>query len=75
MFYPALAFKVRKQKDKRFTRRQLHALRVGRERVAKAEARAESKAQQRAARRAFKALAVFDGCDPERTLALIEEDA
>jgi hypothetical protein len=73
VFVPSTA--TRPGKVKQFTKRQLTRLRVARERELR-EQRAEA-ARMRTAweRKAARGLTIFKGCDPERTLALIGEDA
>lgn len=71
---PALALPVPRRKTKRFTRKQLHRARAAVEKERKAQAKAEKFAALREARRPDRALAVFVGCDPERTLALLGEE-
>lgn len=61
-------------KDKRYTTKQLHRARRRAQLEARADARAAKADAMRLARREARALSMFKGCDPERTLDLLGED-
>ena len=63
------------QKDKRYTKKQLNRTRLRLLREEKAEARAERGARMAAIRKADRMVTMFKGCDPERTLDLLGDDA
>lgn len=63
-----------RHKVQAWTRKKLNRKRLAEKRERKEAARAAARASQRAARTEGRALAVFEGVDPERTLALIGEE-
>lgn len=75
MIEATVVFKARHRKVKRHTRKQLYRLAYARREQDKATARTFSKDQARSARREARLTAPFEGCDPERTLRLIGEEA
>jgi len=66
--------KASRSKVQAWTRKKLNRKRQEERREAKEAARKAAKASLRSARTDAKALAVFEGVDPERTLALIGEE-
>ena len=74
MYEAVLRNKAAHPKTKRHTRRQLHQLHAVVWKEQKRAAKREAKRLQHTARRETRVLGVFEGCDPERTLALIGEE-
>lgn len=71
---PALALPTPRRKVHAFTRKKLHRRRAAEEKARKRDAKRSAQAAVRAARRPDRSLAVFEGTDPERTLALLGEE-
>lgn len=65
---------VPRSKTQAWTRKKLHRKRVAEEKERKAAAKAAARSSQRAARAEGKTVSVFEGIDPESTLALIGEE-
>lgn len=65
---------VPRNKTQAWTRKKLNRRRREVERERKAQAKAAFKSEARALRNNSKATSVFEGVDPERTLALIGEE-
>jgi hypothetical protein len=69
-----VTFNRPRRKVKQFTRRQLHRTAQAERKAEKQAARADAKRSLSRARREQRVLSVFQGVDPERTLALLGEE-
>lgn len=75
MFSPMLpAFGGGPQKIQRWTRKKRNKVRLLAQKEAKRAAKMAAKREAFAAHRSTRGLGIFEGCDPERTLALLGEE-